>query len=81
MFKIAPIESPLAERRIIFSMVKKQMIGRRAYTDSFCRKTTQVYKNASSSSSSSSSASSSPKPPTTPTAGELLEMAFSVSAC
>jgi len=43
MFKIAPIESPLAERRIIFSMVKKQMIGRRAYTDSFCRKTTQVY--------------------------------------
>ena len=78
MFKIAPIESPLAEKRVIFSTVKKQMIGRRAYTDSFCRKTTQVYKSAS---SSSSSTSSSPKPPTSPTAGELLEMAFSVSAC
>ena len=78
MFKIAPIESPLAERRIIFSMVKRQMIGRRAYTDSFCRKTTQVYRSASSSSSSSTS---SPKPSPSPTAGELLEMAFSVSAC
>jgi hypothetical protein len=78
MFKIAPIESPLAERRIIFSMVKRQMIGRRAYTDSFCRKTTQVYRSASSSSFSSTS---SPKPSPSPTAGELLEMAFSVSAC
>ena len=78
MFKIAPIESPLAEKRIIFSTVKKRMIGRRAYTDSFCRKTTQVYKTAS---SSSSSTSSSPKPSPSPTAGELLEMAFSVSAC
>ncbi len=78
MFKIAPIESPLAERRIIFSMVKRQMIGRRAYTDSFCRKTTQVYRSASSSSFLSTS---SPKPSPSPTAGELLEMAFSVSAC
>lgn len=30
----SPISSPLAEKRIIFFTLKKQMIGRRAYTDS-----------------------------------------------
>ena len=33
-----PLPSPLAEKRIIFSTIKKQMIGRRAYTDSMCNK-------------------------------------------
>ncbi|NBV77979.1 hypothetical protein EBR66_07475 [bacterium] len=38
MYLNSPLPSPLAEKRIIFSMIKKQMIGRRAYTDSMCNK-------------------------------------------
>ena len=38
MFQIPLLNSPLAEKRIIFFMIKKQMIGRRAYTDSIYRR-------------------------------------------
>ena len=38
MFATSPIQSPLAEKRIIFSAIAKQMIGRRAYTDSIYKR-------------------------------------------
>ena len=38
MFQIPLLNSPLAEKRIIFFMIKKQMIGRRAYTDSIYKR-------------------------------------------
>lgn len=34
MFRIPPLKSPLAEKRELLYTVRKQMIGRRAYTDS-----------------------------------------------
>ena len=42
MFQIPLTKSPLAEKRIIFFMLKKQMIGRRAYTDSIYSPTSVV---------------------------------------
>ena len=39
MFLSSPLLSPLAEKRIILFTVKKQMIGRRAYSDSIYNKT------------------------------------------
>jgi hypothetical protein len=41
----SPISSPLAEKRIIFFTLKKQMIGRRAYTDSIFIRTRQTMLN------------------------------------
>ena len=38
MLATSPIQSPLAEKRLTFSAIAKQMIGRRAYTDSICKK-------------------------------------------
>lgn len=42
MFQIPLLNSPLAEKRIIFFMIKKQMIGRRAYTDSIYKRAINI---------------------------------------
>jgi hypothetical protein len=80
MFLSSPILSPLAEKRIILFTVKKQMIGRRAYSDSIFKKTKHtivgLYEEQN---SSPSSASSSPRH--TPTAAEIEHKAATVHAC
>ena len=69
--------SPLAEKRVTLFTIKKQMIGRRAYTDSIYKKTTHVLgtKSELCISSSSSSTSSSPKvsPMSSPSTAELAD--------
>lgn len=80
MFLSSPILSPLAEKRIILFTVKKQMIGRRAYSDSIFKKTKHtivgLYEEQN---SSPSSASSSPR--YTPTAAEVEQKAYTINAC
>jgi hypothetical protein len=81
MFLSSPILSPLAEKRIILFTVKKQMIGRRAYSDSIFKKTrhTIVGQNEEQN-SSHSSASSSPRN-ITPTQAEIDHKSAYVDAC
>jgi hypothetical protein len=81
------IVSPSAEKRVTISMIRKELIGRRAYSDSiYGRKTNRVTENGlhtlSSISSSSSSSTSSPRYEVHEvSSAELEKMAFEVSAC
>lgn len=78
MLDVRPIQSPLAEKRIAFFIIKKQMIGRRAYTASVYTKTKSPVEEHSSSSSTCSSPRVSPA---SPSAAELEYKAFHVNAC
>ena len=40
MLKLIQMESPLAEKRIIYSLLKRALLGRRCYSDSMLRKKT-----------------------------------------
>jgi hypothetical protein len=78
------IVSPSAEKRVTITLIRKELIGRRAYSDSiYGRKTNRGSDNSlhnlSAISSSSSSSSSSPRCEVSST--ELKKMAFEVSAC
>jgi len=82
------IVSPSAEKRMAISLIRKELIGRRAYSDSiYGRKTNRLLGQGSNtfsgiSSSSSSSSTSSPKNEIHGvSAAELEKMAFEVSAC
>ena len=77
MFLSSPLLSPLAEKRIILFTVKKQMIGRRAYSDSIYKKTklTTIGRYEEQHSSPLSS------PRYTPSQAELEYKALTVGAC
>jgi hypothetical protein len=77
------INSPSAERRLAVSLIRKELIGRRAYSDSiYGRKTSRGSENGSVISSSSSSSTSSPKYEIYEvSSAEIEKMAFEVSAC
>ena len=77
------INSPSAERRLAVSLIRKELIGRRAYSDSiYGRKTNRGSENSSVISSSSSSSTSSPRYEIHEVSStELEKMAFEVSAC
>ena len=53
--------SPLAEKRLTVSIMKKHLVGRRAYSDSLCKYKPSKTLGNSSSTSSSSSVCSSPR--------------------
>ena len=53
--------SPLAEKRLTISVMKKHLVGRRAYSDSLCKYKPSKTPGNSSSTSSSSSVCSSPR--------------------
>lgn len=67
-----PLPSLLADKRIILFNIKKQMIGRRAYSDSIYTRTVHQLEE----SSTPSSASSTPR--YTPTKNELEQKTMSV---
>ena len=71
------IQSPLAEKRIAFFTIKKQMIGRRAYTASVYTKTKSLVEEHS----SSSSTCSSPRVSPSPSAAELEYKTFHLNTC
>jgi hypothetical protein len=77
--------SPLAEKRIIFSTIKKQMIGRRAYTDSIYNKSKSMsgrVNDAEEQNSSPSSRGSSPKSTESAISQSEIELkSFTVFAC
>jgi len=77
------INSPSAERRLAVSLIRKELIGRRAYSDSiYGRKTNRGLEHGSGISSSSSSSTTSPKYEVHEVSStELEKMAFGVSAC
>jgi hypothetical protein len=47
MMQAPPIRSVLAEKRTVLQACKKQMIGRRAYTDSLCMRLNKPIKESS----------------------------------
>ena len=73
--------SPLAEKRLTISIMKKHLVGRRAYSDSLCKyKSSKASPGNSSSTSSSSSVCSSPRLDSQD--GLLVEKAFGgIHAC
>ena len=77
--------SPLVERRITFFTIKKQMIGRRAYTDSIYNKSKSMIgsvNDAEEKYSSSSSKDSSPKPASSVISQSEVEFkSYNISAC
>ena len=73
MLVISPIESPLAEKRMVLFTIKKQMIGRRAYTASVYTKTKSLVEEHSTSSSTCSSPRVSPS---SPSAAEMAQKGF-----
>lgn len=78
MLVISPIQSPLAEKRMVLFTIKKQMIGRRAYTASVYTKTKIHVEEHSTSSSTCSSPRVSPS---SPSVAEIEFKAFNVDAC
>ena len=72
------IQSPLAEKRIAFFTIKKQMIGRRAYTASVYTKTKSLVEEHSSSSSTCSSPRVSPA---SPSGAEVVHKSFQFDTC
>jgi|688.fasta_scaffold1307647_2 hypothetical protein len=81
------ISSPSAEKRVIISLIRKELIGRRAYSDSiYGRKTNRGLEHGlhtlSVISSSSSSSTSSPRYEVREvSSSELEKMAFEISTC
>ena len=63
--------SPLLEKQAILFAVRKRMIGRRAYTDSICKKEKALSKESDAESRSSSSREGSPKLTSSPSQDEL----------
>jgi len=72
------LRSPLAEKRILISLLKKQLTGRRAYSDSIYIKKTVTPPNSLTSSSTSTECSS-PSPERS--AQELEDKVFSGIGC
>ena len=77
------INSPPAEKRLAVSIIRKELIGRRAYSDSiYGRKTIRGSENGSGlSGTSSSSSSSSSTPRREVSSTELNRMVYEVSVC
>jgi hypothetical protein len=81
MFPSILLNSPAAEKRVVLSLLRKQLIGRRAYSDSvYFRKTKTIHSPPTSTSPSiASSVSSSPRHELT--SAELARLAVEISAC
>jgi hypothetical protein len=79
-------ESPLAQKRIILFSIRKQMIGRRSYSDTIHAKRRGKLapkdRDEEGSTSSRGSPAQSPKEnPQTPTQADIEARAFEITAC
>lgn len=82
MFPSILLNSPAAEKRVVLSLIRKQLIGRRAYSDSVYFSKTKVIRSALPSISSSTVSSvSSSSPRHELTSAELARLAVEISAC
>ena len=81
MFTSFVLNSPAAEKRVVLSLLRKQLIGRRAYSDSVYFSKTKTIRSGPPSLSSSIASSVSSSPRHELTSAELARLAVEISAC